>query len=273
MLAAPAFAADPPPSTDDQLRDSLNSKTDDDYDRALLGDPAKPDDKGRVDEEMQKKLQKELGAAAQKEGKAENPLLQVAKEMREVQQRIGRRDSGQDTQHVQRQIVADLAKLIEQAKKSGSGDGKPSKGRKTAGSPKKPGQDSTQASGNSPAPAERSDPTSASPRTIRDAAKNEAHQRMLDSIRIEIADAPTRADVRGARRVFPAGIRVGDRRLFPPLVGRSAQRGETMMPIWSAVIHYRFGLPRSGFSSLWSAGAAPCSQGRYRFMGGEADEM
>ena len=38
MAGTLAFAADPPPSTDDQLRDSLNSKASDDYDRELLGD-------------------------------------------------------------------------------------------------------------------------------------------------------------------------------------------------------------------------------------------
>ena len=34
---------------------------------------------------MQKKLQKELGSAAEKEGKPKDPLLQVAEAMREVQ--------------------------------------------------------------------------------------------------------------------------------------------------------------------------------------------
>ncbi len=104
----PLAFAGPPPSTDDQLRDSLNSKAGDDYDRELLGDPAKPDGKGRVDEEMQKKLQKELGPAAQKEGKPKDPLLQVAEEMREVQKRLDQRDSGEVTQYLQRQIVSDL---------------------------------------------------------------------------------------------------------------------------------------------------------------------
>ena len=86
---------DPPPSTDDQLRDSLNSKAGDDYDRELLGDPAKPDGKSRVDERMQKKLQKELGPAAQREDKPKSPLLQVAEAMRGVQPRLGQRDSGE----------------------------------------------------------------------------------------------------------------------------------------------------------------------------------
>ena len=122
LVGSLAFAA-APPSTDDQLRDSLNSKTDDDYDRALLGDPVKPDDKGKVDDAMQKKLQKELGSAAQKEDEPANPLLHVAEEMRGVQQQLDHRDSGRPTQDVQARIVADLAKLIDDAKKSGSCSG------------------------------------------------------------------------------------------------------------------------------------------------------
>ncbi len=180
FLGSFAFAADPPPSTDDQLRDSLNSKAGDDYDRELLGDPAKPDGKSRVDDPMQKKLQQELGPAAQKEGK-EDPLLKVARDMRDVQQRIGQRDSGPVTQHVQRQIVSDLAKLIDEAKKSGSCSGKPSNSRKPTGSgEKKPPNNSTQASGTSPAPAEKSDPKIRKPEAIRAAAKEEAIARMKD---------------------------------------------------------------------------------------------
>ena len=149
-----AYAAAPQPSTDDQLRDSLNSKAGDDYDRALLGEPAKPEDKGRVDDAMQKKLQKELGSAAQKEEKPKAPLFQVAEAMRAVQPLLGKRDSGDETQHLQRQIVADLDKLIDDAKKSGC-CGKSSNGPKpTGGGPKKPGQPS----GNSSAPAQNSDP-------------------------------------------------------------------------------------------------------------------
>ncbi len=98
LLASPLAFAAAPPSTDDQLRDSLNSKTDDDYDRALLGDPAKPDDKVHVDDAMQKKLEKELGPAAQKEDEPANPLLRVAEEMRKVQQQLDQRDSGRLTQ-------------------------------------------------------------------------------------------------------------------------------------------------------------------------------
>ena len=207
-----AFAADPPPSTDDQLRDSLNSKAGDDYDRELMGDPAKPDDKGRVDEQMQKKLQKELGAAAEKEGKPKAPLLQVAEAMRDAQKRIDQRDSGAVTQHVQQQIVADLAKLIEQAKKSGSCSGsKNPNGRKPTGSgEKKPSQNAGQPSENSSTPAEKSDPRIRKPEEIRAAAVKEAHERMLEQFQSGTAGAQGRADARIARRVLSAGVRVGD---------------------------------------------------------------
>jgi len=187
LLGSFAFAAAPPPSTDDQLRESLNSKTGDDYDRDLLGDPAKPDGKNRDDDQMQKKLQKELGPAAREEGQPQDPLLHVAGQMRDAQQRIGQRDSGAVTQHVQQQIVADLANLIDQAKKSRSGGGKGSNSRKPTGSgEKKPAQDSGQASRTSSTPAETSDPKIRKPEEIRDAAKHEAYQRMLESIHIEL---------------------------------------------------------------------------------------
>ena len=47
LAAASLAVADRPPSTDDQLRDSLNSKAGDDYDRELLGDPPKNLSKNR----------------------------------------------------------------------------------------------------------------------------------------------------------------------------------------------------------------------------------
>jgi hypothetical protein len=170
-----AFAADPPPSTDDQLRDSLNSKAGDDYDKELLGDAAKPGGKGRADDELQKKLQKELGAAAQQEGKAEAPLLKVAKAMRAVPPLLDRRNSGTETQLLQTQIVSDLEKLIEAAKKSGSG-GKNSPTRKPTGGEKKPAQKPGQTADNNPQPAETSDPTIRKPENRAAAAAKTVRQ-------------------------------------------------------------------------------------------------
>ena len=59
----------PQPSTDDALRQSLDSHSGDDYDRALLGDSAKPktDKKDRATDDSEKKMNQELGSAAQRE--------------------------------------------------------------------------------------------------------------------------------------------------------------------------------------------------------------
>jgi len=177
IAGSPAGAATPPPSTDDQLRDSLNSKAgDDDYDRELLGDAAKPADGGRIDDKTQKELRKELGPAAQREDKPKPPLLQVAEVMRGVQPRLGRRDAGEETQSMQRQIVAVLQELIEQAKQSGNG-GRSSIGRPPAGNgQKKPGPPSGDAS----ARAQTSDPKpQRTPGEIRDEEAKKAVARML----------------------------------------------------------------------------------------------
>jgi len=188
-----AFAADPLPSTDNQLRESLNSKVGDDYDRELLGDPAKPDGKGQADEETQKKLQKELGPAAQQEGKPQDPLLQallqVAGVMREVPPRLDQRDSGAVTQHLQRQIVSDLEKLIEQVKKeSGSKSDNKSNGRKPTGNGnKKPAQNPGQASENPPAAAQESNPQfRRKPEEIRAEEAARAREQMIESFRAEL---------------------------------------------------------------------------------------
>ncbi len=141
----------------------MNSKAGDDYDRALLGDPAKPDDKSRVDEQMQKKLQKELGAAAQKEDQPKAPLLKVAETMRAVQPRLDKRDSGDATQIMQRQIVSDLEKMIEQAKRSGQRGKSPGGPKPTGNAQQKAGEPS----GGSQKPAQRIDPNIRRPEDVR----------------------------------------------------------------------------------------------------------
>jgi hypothetical protein len=158
LLAAGSVAAAPPPSTDDQLRDSLNSKAGDDYDRELMGSPAKSDTAGRVDDEMQKRLQKELGPAAQREDKPKDPLLQIARAMREVPLRLDQRDSGAVTQHLQGQIAADLGKLIEEAKRSACLSMSPQGRKPTGNGEKQPGPNPGQVGGKPPAAVEKSDP-------------------------------------------------------------------------------------------------------------------
>lgn len=95
--------------------------------------------------------------------------------MRDVQPRLGRRDSGDETQHLQRQIVADLDKLIEEAKKSAC-CGKGSNCPKPAGDGSKK---SGQPSGKSPAPARKSDPKARrTPEEIRAENASKAVERM-----------------------------------------------------------------------------------------------
>jgi hypothetical protein len=69
----------------------------------------------RSDKVDEKQLRRELGAAAEKE--SDNPMLQIAREMTEAKQRIAKADAGVGTQQLQRQIVDDLDRLIQQARK------------------------------------------------------------------------------------------------------------------------------------------------------------
>jgi hypothetical protein len=64
-------------------------------------------------------LRRELGGAAQSEtdGTA-NPLLSIARQMRDVQARINQADGGKPTQKLQQQIVAELERLIQQARQA-----------------------------------------------------------------------------------------------------------------------------------------------------------
>ena len=63
------------------------------------------------------------------EAATDNPLALIAERMRAVQQRIAGRDTSDETQTVQKQIQADLAALIEQAKKQCAACNKPGSGQ------------------------------------------------------------------------------------------------------------------------------------------------
>ena len=66
-----------------------------------------------------RKLKQQLGPAANREDQSQHPLLLAAKGMCDVQTRLADGKSDAITQHVQRQVVADLQKIIDEAKKSG----------------------------------------------------------------------------------------------------------------------------------------------------------
>jgi hypothetical protein len=166
-LARAGDAPKPPQrSTDDALRDSLNSQSGDDYDRALLGDSgkAKPDAKDSKSDDLDKKLNKELGSAAQREDKQEDRLLQAVKGMRDVQTRLAQGKSDAITQHVQRQVVADLQQIIDEAKKSGK-----CLGCSMAGSCNKPGKPGG-------SPGSRPKPSTANDQPARESNPNAKHE-------------------------------------------------------------------------------------------------
>ncbi len=132
--------AQPPRSIDDRLLEDLGADPLDDLDRELFapgnaaGRPGDPPGEGP--EDLGARLRRELGAAGVAED--DDPLLNVARRMRDVEGRIAQNDSGLRTQGLQRQIIDDLDRLIEQARKSCQGSkpgSKPSKGL-SSGQPK-----------------------------------------------------------------------------------------------------------------------------------------
>ncbi len=79
--------------------------------------PAAPGDSGQgqpVDRELFKDSGVRPGGEPEK---AENPLLAVSREMRKVEGLIGRSECGPPTQQLQGRIVAELAELIQAARK------------------------------------------------------------------------------------------------------------------------------------------------------------
>lgn len=151
LLALPAAGQEK--SLDEQLLDDLKPT-------AAKTKPAeKPGDKQDKPKTAQEKLDEQLrrdleGEDLGQEKKDEHPLKKLGREMREVQQRIGARDTAEGTQQLQKQIAADLKQLIEQAQKKPPGNksgnnSKPGNNSAQAGSDSgsaasKPGQESTQ---------------------------------------------------------------------------------------------------------------------------------
>ncbi|QDU31897.1 hypothetical protein ETAA8_70590 [Anatilimnocola aggregata] len=136
-------------SLDEQLLDDLKPPA------AKVKAPA---EKKAVDEKPASKLDDALrreleGEDIGQEKKEEHPMVKLGREMRQVQQRIGARDTAEGTQQMQRAISAQLAGLIEQAKNKPQGnkseDGKPGSGSSQSGTESgsvssPPGQQSTQ---------------------------------------------------------------------------------------------------------------------------------
>ncbi len=122
-LLVPALVCGQEPqgrNTDEQLLKKLDANAVDDYDHALFGpdkkkgqQPAKPADADKTDP---RRLERELGEAAVSEDV--DPLLGIAEQMRVVQGRMVSHDAGSDTQTMQKEIIAKIDRLLQQARKA-----------------------------------------------------------------------------------------------------------------------------------------------------------
>jgi len=111
-------------SLDAKLLESLNADPLDEFDRELFAPgedevkrPRLPGAEQKTpgkEEDWKRQLLRELGAASVSE--EENPLLDVVRQMRQVEGLIAETESGPQTQGLQRQIVASLDELIKQAR-------------------------------------------------------------------------------------------------------------------------------------------------------------
>jgi len=130
LITAPALWAQPPtaqpPSLDEALFGDLGGDPlDADVEKELFGDdPGKPgNDEAKQDKPLSQRridawndlLEQELMEAAVDE--AQNPLLGIARSMRISENLIVRSDSGEKTQGIQAEIIADLDTLLKRAQK------------------------------------------------------------------------------------------------------------------------------------------------------------
>ncbi len=145
----------PARSLDDELLENLGSDPLDDVDHELFGprsdDSSKPQKKAdgekAGDGESQPaldrpSLDRELGDAAVSE--QDNPLLEIARDMRMVENRIREGEADQLTQGMQKQIISNLDALIKQARKSakpcnkGDSQSQQTAARRPVGQPQQP---------------------------------------------------------------------------------------------------------------------------------------
>jgi hypothetical protein len=133
------------------------------------GDKPKPEDLKGKDEDIDKELIRITGRKEkpkdQRERKKEEetgPLGQVIKEMRDVEERLGKPDTGEETRKKQSEIVKNLDGLIEQMKNAPSQSMamKMLRGGQKPGQPQQPGQPGNQpgAMANGPPPTKPVDP-------------------------------------------------------------------------------------------------------------------
>ncbi len=93
------------------------------------GEKTRPKDSGMQgkDKEIDDKLEELAGKKRKKKGGEQEdgsgPLGEIVKEMRDVEQRLGKPETGEDTQSKQKRIVKQIETIIQQMKQSGSSSG------------------------------------------------------------------------------------------------------------------------------------------------------
>ena len=112
------------------------------------GEKPSPAKLGGKDKDIDDRLEEYAGRKKKRPASDEQrngPIGEIIKEMRDVEQRLGKPDPSEDTQNKQKQILRRIDTLIEQAKQSGS-----SGGRLVMRRGRRPGQQPGQQEGDQP---------------------------------------------------------------------------------------------------------------------------
>jgi hypothetical protein len=111
------------PAADEERRAPASGDEPQEPSRARKADPAKL---GGKDKDLDERLEELAGRRRKRRSpdqERSGPIGEMIKEMRDVEQRLGKPDPSEDTQKKQKQIVKRIETLIEQARQSGSGPG------------------------------------------------------------------------------------------------------------------------------------------------------
>jgi len=130
------------PAAEDAGKSPAGGGGPDQADRSKSPQP-KPGQLGRKDQELDERLEELTGRRKKKKSGSDDegsgPVSEVVKQMREIEQRLGKPDTGKETQEKQKQIIKRLETMIEQARQSGSSSSSRMKTRQVRQAGQKPG--------------------------------------------------------------------------------------------------------------------------------------
>lgn len=130
------------PDAADSKKPQAGGDGQDKNDRSKSAQP-KPDQLGKKDQELDERLEELTGRRKKKKQDSDDegsgPVSEVVKQMREIERRLGKPDTGKETQEKQKQIIKRLETMIEQARQSGSSSSSRMKTRQVRQAGQKPG--------------------------------------------------------------------------------------------------------------------------------------